>query len=106
MLDFATNEDFEQAILSTNLPIVLIFYADWCKPSKKINAILREIDIDYKSKVKIVKIDTEKYPDIADQYLVRGIPAFLILKEGKVVATKIGGEVSKVKVAAFLDSNL
>lgn len=103
---FTTLEDFEQNLLSSNTTLFLVFFANWCSPCQKINTILREIDIDYKEKIQIINIDTEQHPEITKKYSIKGFPTFIIIREGKVIGRKVGGDISKIKLTAFIDSNL
>ncbi|MCF8365161.1 MAG: thioredoxin [Bacteroidales bacterium] len=60
-------------------PVIIDFYADWCKPCKMVAPILEEISQDYAGKVKVYKIDTEKQKELAAVFQVSSIPTFLYI---------------------------
>lgn len=66
------------------------FYADWCGPCKMVPPILKELKKRMGDTIHILKIDTEKNPDVAIRYQVRGIPNFILFKNGKVLWQQAG----------------
>ncbi len=101
-----SDETFQQEVLKSDLPVLVDFWAPWCQPCKRLAPVLEDIVDDYQGKVKISKMDVEQNPSTCKQYGIRGIPALLLYKDGKVLATKIGGDLSKSQLSAFLDSNI
>jgi len=101
-----TSDDaFETAVLGSDQPVLVDFWAEWCGPCKMIAPILDEIADEYAGKLKVVKLDIDSNPAIPRRFGVRGIPTLMIFKAGEVEATKVGA-VSKSQLAAFIDSNL
>lgn len=67
-----------------DLPVIVDFYADWCRPCKMVAPIMDELAAEYKGKIRIYKIDTEKEKELAQVFNIRSIPAVLFIpKEGK-----------------------
>ena len=60
-------------------PVIIDFYADWCKPCKMVAPILEEISEDYAGKVKVYKINTDKQKELASVFQVSSIPTFLYI---------------------------
>ena len=104
-INHVTDASFEQEVLQSQTPVLVDYWADWCGPCKSIATILDEVAKEYSSKLKIVKMDTDKNTDIPVKYGVRGIPTLMLFKNGNVEATKVGA-LSKSQLAAFIDSNL
>lgn len=59
------------------------FYATWCGPCQFMVPILNEVSTRLKDKIQVVKIDTEKYPSIADKYRIEALPTFIMFKDGE-----------------------
>ena len=87
----STNDStFDQDIKSSNIPVVVDFWAEWCGPCKQIGPILEEISEEKKSTVRILKLNIDENPEIPQKYNVRGIPTLMLFKEGKLIDTKVG----------------
>lgn len=77
--------------LTKSHPIVLIdFYADWCAPCKEMSPMIDKITKDYKEKIKVVKIDTDKNNALVKELGISGIPQLYIYKNGKKTWSKTG----------------
>lgn len=85
-----TDSNFEQEAISSNLPVVIDFYADWCGPCKMMAPVIDELAQDYEGKVKIGKLNTDENRSIASKYHIMSIPTIILMKDGKVVDTVVG----------------
>jgi len=74
VMDYEKNKEWK---FEGNLPCIVDFYADWCRPCKMAAPILEEIAKEYKGKIKVYKVNTQKDPEIPGVFGVKGIPAFL-----------------------------
>lgn len=80
-----TNEaSFEKILTSTDKPILVDFYADWCGPCQMLGPILDQLSKDYKEAV-IVKVDVDSNQNLAAKFGIRSIPTMIIFKNGKQV---------------------
>ena len=104
-LTHTTDENFDQDIIQSDLPVLLDFWAEWCGPCKMIGPILVELSEEYADKVKIVKLNVDENNNTAIQYAVRSIPTLILFKDGQVQAQHIGAA-AKGQLKQFLDSNL
>ena len=83
-------KSFESEVVNSELPVLIDFWAEWCSPCKEIAPILDEINNEMDDKIKIVKINIDKNPNIPNKYGVQSIPTLIIFKKGEIVGTKVG----------------
>ena len=100
-----TDSTFEQEVLSSEIPVLLDYWAEWCGPCKMIAPILNDIADEYSGKIKVAKLNIDENPGIPAKFGVRGIPTLMIFKSGSVEATKVGA-MSKSQLSAFIDSTI
>ena len=98
-----TDENFDDKVIGSKLPVVVDFWAEWCGPCRAIGPIVDELATEYSGKAKIGKLNVDTDNQVAAQYGVRSIPALLIFKDGS-VANQIVGAVPKEKITELLDS--
>ena len=97
--------DFETAVVQSDIPVLVDFWAPWCGPCKMIAPILDEIAPESEGKAKIVKINVDDNQLVAGQFGVRSIPTLLLFKNGQLVATQVGA-LPKNQLAAFINQHL
>ncbi|KAF5725648.1 thioredoxin family protein [Tripterygium wilfordii] len=78
-----TFSSFDEMLATSDKPVLVDFYATWCGPCQFMVPILNEVSAALKDTIQLVKIDTEKYPSIADKYKIEALPTFIIFKDGK-----------------------
>ena len=100
-----SNDSFESDVLKADAPVLVDYWAEWCRPCKMIAPILDEVSRDYADKLNVAKVNVDENQEIASKYGIRGIPTLMLFRNGAVVATKVGA-LSKSQLTAFLDSNL
>jgi thioredoxin 1 len=93
--------DFDKEVLQSPIPVLVDFWAPWCGPCRRIAAEVDAVAADVKDKAKVVKVNVDENPGLADQYGVRGIPHLAIFKGGRVV-DQIVGLVPKATIASTL----
>ena len=100
-----TDSTFEQEVLSSDIPVLLDYWAEWCGPCKMIAPILSDIADEYLGKIKVAKLNIDENPSTPAKFGVRGIPTLMIFKSGSIEATKVGA-MSKSQLSAFIDSTI
>jgi thioredoxin 1 len=86
----ATEANFEQEVLKSELPVLVDFWAVWCAPCHIIAPIVEELASDKEGKMKVAKVDVDNNQGIAAKYGIRSIPTLMIFKNGEVVDQMIG----------------
>ena len=87
-------------IVKSARPVLVDFYADWCIPCRLMAPILKEIKCQYKSRVRIIKVNVDHYPDIATSYQIQNIPSILLFRYGKIQWSGIGvQDVNDISIA-------
>lgn len=76
---------FEEAIANSDRPILVDFYATWCGPCQMMAKILEQVNLQLNSQIQIIKIDTDRYPQIASQHQIQALPTLVLFKNGQAV---------------------
>ncbi len=100
-----TDSTLEDEVLSSDMPVIVDYWAEWCGPCKMIAPILDEVADEYKGRLTIAKLNIDENQDTPQKYAVRGIPTLMIFKDGEVAGTKVGA-MSKSQLSAFIDSSI
>jgi len=80
-----------QEIVASSTPTLVDFYATWCGPCKMMHPVLDQLKNDLAETVRILKIDVDKNPDVADKFKIRGVPTFVLFKNGEILWRQSGG---------------
>ncbi len=76
---------FEDAIANSDQPILVDFYATWCGPCQMMAKILEQVNIQMNGQIRVLKIDTDRYPQIASQHQIQALPTLVLFKDGQAV---------------------
>lgn len=89
-----TNRNTFRAWLSQQTePVVVKFYADWCRPCQQIKQFVRGLVVD-SQRIILVEVNVDTHRDIASAYRIRGIPAFMSFRDGQPEHTMSGNNIS------------
>ena len=81
----ATPFNWEEIVIKNKLPVIVDFYASWCRPCMMMEHPLNNLAAKMTDIATIVKIDIDKYPFIANDYKIMSIPTIILFKDGKPV---------------------
>lgn len=87
---YVTERDFEAEVLRSELPVLIEFTADWCQPCKAIAPEVEAFARESAGKAKVVKIDVDKSPVIAQQLRIQSVPTFMVVAEGRIQDAVVG----------------
>jgi len=76
---------FDEVISGSDVPVLVDFYATWCGPCKIMASILEEVNAQMRDRLLIVKIDSDKYEQLASQYHIQALPTLVLFKNGQQV---------------------
>lgn len=82
--------DFDAIVRDAKVPILVDFWADWCGPCHMAAPAVKRTAADMAGKALVLKVDTEKHPEVAGRYNVRAIPNFIVLRGGELVHQQPG----------------
>jgi len=102
-----TDTSFQSEVIeaSNAQPVMVDFWADWCRPCHMLAPTVAEIALAYAGKLKVVKLNVDENVNSAGRYNIRGIPTLLIFKGGQ-VADQIVGAVPKEQISKIVDRHV
>jgi thioredoxin 1 len=99
-MEHAVNDtNFDQVVLSSDKPVVVDFWAEWCGPCKMIGPYIEQMAEEFKEKAVVVKCDVDASPNVARKYSIRNIPTVLYFKNGEIVDKQVGAAQKSAFVA-------
>lgn len=103
-LQAITDDSFENEVISSQIPVVVDFWAQWCGPCKSLAPIIEDVAKQFEGKVKFVKLDVDSNPATPPKFGIRGIPTLILFKDGQVKGTQVG-MMSKMELQQFIDTH-
>ena len=97
-----TDNNFKEVVEKSPVPVIVDFYADWCKPCKRIAPALEEIATEKDGQVLVCKVDVDQSQQLASTYKVMSIPNIISFKNGEMYK-RIVGAVSKEELLDLVE---
>jgi thioredoxin len=101
-IPYVTEQTFEREILAAELPVLVEFSAVWCGPCKQVEPELLALAGEMAGKLKIVKIDVDKSPMLAQELQIKSVPTFMVVSQGRVAAAQAGA-MSRAQMRKFVE---
>jgi thioredoxin len=99
---YVTERDFEAVVLRSEVPVLIEFSAEWCQPCKAIAPEVEALAREVAGKAKVVKIDIDKSPAIAQQLRIQSVPTFMVVAEGR-IQDGVVGAIRKKKMLELIE---
>ena len=101
----STDGNFDQFLAEHDLPILTDFWAEWCGPCKVMSPVLQELAQEWKGRLIVIKVNTDKRPQIANRFRITSIPTLILFKSGK-EAHRISGAMPLANLKRELEGRL
>ncbi|MBM7452913.1 thioredoxin 1 [Acholeplasma morum] len=85
-----TKENFKSLVLDSKEPVLVDFWAAWCRPCQMLGPIVDSLSTEVEGLAKVVKINVDEQPELANEFRIMSIPTILVFKNGKVANQAIG----------------
>jgi thioredoxin 1 len=87
-----TNETFDEEVGSSELPLVVDFWAEWCGPCRMVAPVLEQIATENAGKIRLAKLNVDDAPAIAQRYSIMSIPTIMVFKDGVMKKRIVGAK--------------
>jgi len=100
-IDRVDDATFDQEVLEAEVPVLVDFVARWCGPCRAMAPIVERLAAENAGRLKVVMVDTDESPGIAQRYGVRAVPTMLVFRGGQKTAAHLG-TATKEKILSLL----
>ena len=87
-----TTSTFETEVIGSETPVIVDFWAAWCGPCRAVGPVLDQIAGERSGEVKVVKVNIDEEPDLAQRYGIMSIPTIMLFKDGEPAAAAVGAQ--------------
>ena len=100
-----SDSDFDQTVIKAKKPVLVDFWAPWCRPCLMVAPILDDLTKEYSNKITIARLDVDQNPKTASKYSIMSIPTLILFKNGEPVSHIVGFR-PKAELKQSLDAAL
>jgi thioredoxin 1 len=100
-----SDSSFEQDVLQAELPVLVDFWADWCAPCKALTPAVEAVAEKYAASARVVKMNVDDNPQVAQRYGIRGLPTMILFKGGH-EEERVVGAISKDAISRLIDKHV
>ncbi|MDQ3897463.1 MAG: thioredoxin [Actinomycetota bacterium] len=87
-----TNETFDEEVGSSELPLIVDFWAEWCGPCRMVAPVLEQIASENEGKVRLAKLNVDDAPGVAQRFGIMSIPTLMVFKDGQAKKRIVGAK--------------
>ncbi|WP_242527141.1 thioredoxin [Ktedonosporobacter rubrisoli] len=92
-----TDQDFEEKVLQSSLPVIVDFTAQWCPPCHALSPVFARLSEEYIGKLRFAKMDVDEQPDVPIALRVQAMPTLILFRDGKEVSRVVGPHPARLK---------
>jgi thioredoxin 1 len=100
-----TDEKFDEEVLKSDLPVLVDFWAPWCRPCLAIAPAVEDLAKEYSGRIKVGKMNVDENPQTPSTFGIRGIPTLILFKGGKAV-NQVVGAVPKTRLKIVIEESI
>jgi thioredoxin 1 len=100
-----TDENFQEEVLDSSIPVLVDFWATWCAPCKMIAPVVESIAEEYTGKIKVGKVNVDENNSVSIKYGIKGIPTLLLFNKGE-IKEQVVGVTTKEAISRMIEQHL
>lgn len=100
-----SDDSFETDVLQSEQPVLVDFWAEWCPPCKAMTPAVEAVALKYASSARVVKMNIDHNPAIAQRYGIRGLPTLILFKGGR-EEERVVGAIGKEAISRLIDKHV
>ena len=97
-----TDDNFEQEVMSAEVPVLVDFWAEWCMPCRMLAPTIEDLATEFAGRIKVGKVDADANREVSAKFGISAIPTIILFKGGEIVHKFVGGT-SKQQFAQELE---
>ena len=105
MAQVFTDADFKTEVLSSEIPVLVDFWAEWCGPCVMMGPILEDLNEDLSDKIKIGKINIDDNQEITQKFNISSIPTFILFKNNELIE-QVTGSMTQDELSKIIQKHL